>query len=72
MKADLKKVKYTIVSVNEASALLETKVTYSDFKYWFNSQATVSVLSALGGFFRSLSLISEFFRAAIDKAIKQW
>ncbi|MDO4495166.1 MAG: hypothetical protein Q4B62_05185 [Clostridiaceae bacterium] len=33
MKADLKKVKYTIVSVNEASALLETKVTYSDFKY---------------------------------------
>lgn len=33
MKADLKKVKYTIVSVNEASANLETKVTYSDFKY---------------------------------------
>lgn len=33
MQANLKKVKYTIVSVNEASANLETKVTYSSFKY---------------------------------------
>lgn len=33
MKAVMQKVKYTIVSVNEATANIETKVTYSDFKY---------------------------------------
>jgi hypothetical protein len=33
MDATMKKVKYTIVSVNEAKASLETTVTYSSFKY---------------------------------------